>query len=68
MLSHTFFTLHCLQKNLKSLCQLLKWNKIKPNITSRVGLSEVADAQTKLENGELHGTIVCLPWKSIDGK
>jgi D-arabinose 1-dehydrogenase-like Zn-dependent alcohol dehydrogenase len=54
------------QKNLKSLCQLLKWNKIKPNIVKRVSLAEVATAQTKLESGELSGIVVCLPWKKIE--
>jgi D-arabinose 1-dehydrogenase-like Zn-dependent alcohol dehydrogenase len=58
------FPIFCHKKNLKSLCQLLKWNKIKPNIARRVSLSEVADAQEKLENGDLYGTVVCLPWKN----
>jgi len=53
------------KKNLKSLFQLLKWNKVKPHIAKRVALTEVAAAQTKLENGEIRGTIVCLPWKKI---
>ena len=51
------------QKNLCSLLHLLKWDKIKPQISKRVGLEGVAVAQTKLENGELRGTVVCLPWK-----
>jgi hypothetical protein len=57
-----------LQKNLKSLCQLLKWNKIKPSIACRVGLSDVAEMQRKLEAGELHGTVVCLPWTTTENK
>jgi len=54
------------KKNLKSLCQLLKWNKVKPHISKRVTLTEVAAAQSKLENGEIRGTVVCLPWKKIE--
>ena len=52
-----------MQKNLKSLLHLLKWDKIKPHIAKRVGLEGVTAAQTKLESGELRGTVVCLPWK-----
>lgn len=54
------------KKNLKSLCQLLKWNKVKPHIAKRVSLTEVAAAQAKLESGEIRGTIVCLPWRKIE--
>ena len=54
------------KKNLKSLCQLLKWNKVKPHISKRVTLTEVAAVQAKLESGEIRGTVVCLPWKKIE--
>jgi len=54
------------KKNLKSLMQLLKWSKIKPHIAKAVTLSEVANAQTQLESGELQGTVICLPWNKED--
>lgn len=53
------------KQDLKSLCQLLKWNKLKPHIAKRVSLPEVAAAQTKLEKGDIRGTIVCFPWRPI---
>jgi NADPH:quinone reductase-like Zn-dependent oxidoreductase len=53
------------KKNLKSLFQLLKWNKIKPHVARRISLPEVASAQTKMENGDIRGIVVCLPWKRV---
>lgn len=49
--------------NLADLFQLLKWQKIKPPIAGRVGLSQVAGAQDIIESMEVRGVIVCLPWK-----
>lgn len=54
--------------DLTTLCQLLKWNKLKPHIAKRVSMPEVAAAQTKLENGDIRGTIVCFPWRPIRAK
>jgi NADPH:quinone reductase-like Zn-dependent oxidoreductase len=51
--------------DLKTLCQLLKWNKLKPHIAKRVSMPEVAAVQTKLENGDIRGTVVCFPWRPI---
>jgi NADPH:quinone reductase-like Zn-dependent oxidoreductase len=56
------------KKNLTSLFQLLKWNKIRPHIAKRVALSEVAFAHTKLETGEVRGNVVCLPWKRVGSR
>jgi NADPH:quinone reductase-like Zn-dependent oxidoreductase len=53
------------KQDLKTLCQLLKWNKLKPHIAKRVALPEVAAAQAKLEQGDTRGTIVCFPWRPI---
>jgi NADPH:quinone reductase-like Zn-dependent oxidoreductase len=53
------------KQDLKSLCQLVKWNKLKPHIAKRVSLPEVAAAQSKLEIGDIRGTIVCFPWRPI---
>lgn len=53
------------KKNLKSLCQLLKWKKLKASVTKTVSPLEVADAQLQLENDELFGIVVCLPWAPI---
>jgi NADPH:quinone reductase-like Zn-dependent oxidoreductase len=53
------------KQDLKTLCQLLKWNKLKPHVAKRVALPEVAGAQTKLEQGDIRGTIVCFPWRPI---
>jgi NADPH:quinone reductase-like Zn-dependent oxidoreductase len=53
------------KQDLKTLCQLLKWNKLKPHIAKRVSLAEVSAAQTKLENGDIRGTIVCFPWRPV---
>lgn len=53
------------KQDLTTLCQLLKWNKLKPHIAKRVALTEVANAQAKLEQGDIRGTIVCFPWRPI---
>lgn len=53
------------KQDLKTLYQLLKWNKLKPHIAKRVSLAEVAGAQAKLEKGDIRGTIVCFPWRPI---
>ncbi|GKZ00225.1 hypothetical protein MPSEU_000975400 [Mayamaea pseudoterrestris] len=53
------------KKHLTSLFQLMKWNKLRPHIAKRVGLSEVAFAHVKLETGEVRGNVVCLPWKRV---
>jgi NADPH:quinone reductase len=53
------------KQDLKTLCQLLKWNKIKPHVAKRVALTEVGGAQKKLEQGDIRGTIVCFPWRPI---
>jgi NADPH:quinone reductase-like Zn-dependent oxidoreductase len=53
------------KQDLTTLCQLLKWNKLKPHIAKRVALTEVAAAQAKLEQGDIRGTIVCFPWRPI---
>jgi D-arabinose 1-dehydrogenase-like Zn-dependent alcohol dehydrogenase len=57
-----------LQKNLQALFQLLKMRKVKPHIAKRVGLDEVGLSHRKLENGNVRGTVVCLPWKGINRK
>jgi hypothetical protein len=54
-----------LQENLTDLFRLLKWQKLKPNISTRVSLSEVGIAQTKIEKTQLKGLVVCLPWKRM---
>lgn len=53
------------QKNLSSLFQLLQMRKIRPQIAKRVGLDEVGLSHRKLEQGQVRGTVVCLPWKRI---
>jgi NADPH:quinone reductase-like Zn-dependent oxidoreductase len=53
------------KKDLQTLCQLLKWNKMTPHISRRVALSEVASAQTKLEKGDIRGTVICFPWRRV---
>lgn len=52
--------------DLQSLCRLLKFQKIQPHIAKRVGLSEVASAQTSLEQGDVRGIVVCYPWRKVN--
>lgn len=51
--------------DLKILFQQLKHNKMTPHIAKRVALTGVGEAQEKLERGEIRGTVVCFPWRSI---
>ena len=51
--------------DLAILFHLLKKRFIKPNISKRVSLSEVADAHHILEHKDARGEIVCRPWKRI---
>lgn len=39
--------------------------KVKPQIAKRVALDEVGLSHRKLEQGQVRGTVVCLPWKRV---
>jgi len=43
--------------------QLLKKRDIKPHVSKRVCLSDVAESQVYLELGKARGVIVCMPWR-----
>lgn len=49
--------------DLEHVFQLLRQRDIKPHISKRVCLSEVADAHVYLELGKSRGAIVCMPWR-----
>ena len=51
--------------DLKILFQQLKHSKMTPHIAKRVSLTGVGEAQAKLESGEIRGTVVCFPWRSM---
>jgi len=51
--------------DLKTLFQSLKSNKMSPHIAKRVALTGIGAAQTKLEKGDIRGTIVCFPWRPV---
>ena len=53
------------KNDLKNLMQWLKWKKIVPHIAKRVSLAQVGAAQAKLEVGDVRGTIICFPGKSL---
>ena len=54
---------YCPQLDLEILFHLLKKRFIKPHIAKRVALSEVPSAHASLEQENVRGQIVCLPWK-----
>ena len=39
--------------------------KVKPQIAKRVALDEIGLSHRKLEQGQVRGTVVCLPWKRV---
>ena len=39
--------------------------KIKPQIAKRVSLDEIGLSHCKLEQGQVRGTVVCLPWRRV---
>lgn len=39
--------------------------KIKPQIAKRVSMDEVGLSHRKLEQGQVRGTVVCLPWRRV---
>lgn len=53
------------KRNVQALLQLLKLGKIRPHVTKRVSLAEVAECQERIESGEARGISVCLPWKRV---
>lgn len=50
---------------MQALFQLLLMRKVKPQIAKRVALDEVGLSHRKIEQGQVRGTVVCLPWKRV---
>jgi len=55
------------KSDLEYLFSLAKGRAIKPSVSKLIPLSEVADAQERLETGNVPpgGQIVCIPWKKF---
>jgi D-arabinose 1-dehydrogenase-like Zn-dependent alcohol dehydrogenase len=51
------------QTDLQHVFGLLRKRDIKPHVTKRVCLSEVAESHVYLELGKSRGVIVCMPWR-----